>query len=220
MTPTRGRLSRLHHLNLNLLLLSQEEVREDAGEVLAALPFEDPRSKHVANVLRLHDGDCLRAGVLSRGIDDAAKIRWIWPEGYAGGWEVAESPTNVQPTKRSLPGRATKQKVLPCGLEVILKKNLTSPYGRSRVDLMLALPRPLQLQRMLPMIAQLGVGTLVLTAAAKVEKDYFGSHLIRHPEQLKELLEEGLTQVPNTPHVQGGARGTCSYNLRSIFQHP
>ena len=40
---------------------------------------------------------------------------------------------------------------------------------RPRVDLLLALPRPLQLARMLPAIAQLGVGTLVLTNAAKVE---------------------------------------------------
>ena len=40
-------------------------------------------------------------------------------------------------------------------------------------------PRPLQLERLLPAIAQMGVGTLVLTNAAKVRADYFGSHLLQ-----------------------------------------
>ena len=52
------------------------------------------------------------------------------------------------------------------------------------------------------MIASQGVGTIVLTNARKVEADYFGSHLIRRPEELREKLIEGLAQsgdvyVPN-----------------------
>ena len=49
--------------------------------------------------------------------------------------------------------------------------------------------------------SQMGVDTLVLTGAAKVEKDYFGSHLVRYPERLREALIEGLAQV------RGSAQG-------------
>ena len=41
----------------------------------------------------------------------------------------------------------------------------------------------------------MGVGTLILANAAKVEKDYWGSHLIRHPKKLEMLLRDGLAQV-------------------------
>lgn len=67
-----------------------------------------------------------------------------------------------------------------------------------RVDLALALPRPLQLQRMLPVIAQLGVGTLVLLGAAKVDRAYWGSHLLREPHTVERLLVEGLSQCGHT----------------------
>lgn len=53
----------------------------------------------------------------------------------------------------------------------------------------------LQLGRMLPMISQMGVDHLILTAADKVPKDYFGSHLFRKPEKLQDLMIEGLCQA-------------------------
>jgi hypothetical protein len=40
-----------------------------------------------------------------------------------------------------------------------------------------------------------GVDTLVLLNAAKVEKAYFGSHLLRTPAAIRAKLVEGLTQV-------------------------
>lgn len=52
------------------------------------------------------------------------------------------------------------------------------------VDLILALPRPQKLERLLPIISCLGVANLHLVSAAKVEKAYFGktSHaLLRCP---------------------------------------
>ncbi|KAG5179563.1 RNA methyltransferase-domain-containing protein [Tribonema minus] len=72
------------------------------------------------------------------------------------------------------------------------------PRNRPRVDLLLAAPRPLQLERMLPMISSLGVDSLVLINAAKVEKSYFGSHLMRKPEALRAKLVEGCTQSGST----------------------
>ena len=61
-----------------------------------------------------------------------------------------------------------------------------------RVSLLLALPRPLQLQRILPMIAQLGVERIILTNANKVPTDYFGCRVLRDP-----LLVEGLSVCGN-----------------------
>jgi RsmE family RNA methyltransferase len=63
------------------------------------------------------------------------------------------------------------------------------------VSLILALPRPLQLERILPMISQMGVDHLVLCSAQKVPKDYFGSHLFRRPNALRSRLIEGLCQA-------------------------
>jgi len=65
------------------------------------------------------------------------------------------------------------------------------------VDLILAVPRPLRLERMIPIIASLGIRRLYLIAANKVEKDYFGSHLFRRPKELNKLLLEGLSQASN-----------------------
>lgn len=45
---------------------------------------------------------------------------------------------------------------------------------RPIIDLVLAVPRPLRLERLLPIISCMGVGKLILIGAAKVEKDYFG----------------------------------------------
>jgi 16S rRNA U1498 N3-methylase RsmE len=45
---------------------------------------------------------------------------------------------------------------------------------KPRLDLTLAIPRPLRLERLLPVISCLGVDQLTLIGASKVEKDYFG----------------------------------------------
>jgi len=45
---------------------------------------------------------------------------------------------------------------------------------RPAVDLVLAVPRPLRLQRIIPIIACLGVDNLILINARKVEGDFFG----------------------------------------------
>jgi len=63
------------------------------------------------------------------------------------------------------------------------------------VDLLLAVPRPLRLERLLPVVACLGVEKLVLLDAAKVEKDYFGSHLFRRPAAVRAAFIEGLSQA-------------------------
>ena len=61
------------------------------------------------------------------------------------------------------------------------------------VDLVLAPPRPRVLKRLLPQLAALGVGRLVLVGAKKVEKDFWGATLLK-PENYRPLFVDGLMQ--------------------------
>jgi len=65
------------------------------------------------------------------------------------------------------------------------------------VDLLLALPRPKVLQRLWAQLAALGVGRIILTNAARVERDYFDTHVLT-PACYRPLLIEGLQQARDT----------------------
>jgi len=60
-------------------------------------------------------------------------------------------------------------------------------------DLVLAPPRPRVMKRLVPQLAALGVGTIVLVGAKKVEKDFWGATLLRE-ENYRPLLVDGLMQ--------------------------
>lgn len=64
-------------------------------------------------------------------------------------------------------------------------------------DLLLAMPRPKFLKRLLPQLATLGVRRLYLTSATRVERFYFDTHLLR-PEHYLPLVVEGLEQATDT----------------------
>lgn len=73
----------------------------------------------------------------------------------------------------------------------------TTTPPRPRVDLLLALPRPKVMRRLWPQLAALGIGRVMLTNAARVERNYFDTHIldedVYHP-----LLIEGLQQARDT----------------------
>lgn len=71
------------------------------------------------------------------------------------------------------------------------------PPPRPGVDLILAIPRPKQLKRVIPAVASLGVDRLVLLNAARVEKSYFDSKVLA-PGFLASLVEQGLEQARDT----------------------
>jgi len=167
---------------------------------IVTLPKNDYRTIHAAKVLGLLNGDNLRAGIVQDNdikfnstsqlsiraeyseyaglVTDEAEIQWI-PEGKI---------KKAEPTKNGDP---------PGSLQIAL--NSLTPIDttdlKPRVSLILALPRPLALARLLPMIAQMGVQDLILTQAQKVPKDYFGSHLFRKPIGIRNALIEGLCQA-------------------------
>jgi 16S rRNA (uracil1498-N3)-methyltransferase len=71
------------------------------------------------------------------------------------------------------------------------------PPARPRVDLLLAVPRPKVLRRLWAQLAALGVGRIILTNAARVERNYFDTHVLS-PAAYRPLLIEGLQQARDT----------------------
>ena len=82
--------------------------------------------------------------------------------------------------------------------ELVLRVKLDEhPPPRAGLDLVLAMPRPKQLKRVLAAAASLGLGRVVLLNAAKVEKSYFDSKVL-DPAYLSSLLRLGLEQARDT----------------------
>ncbi|HZJ55485.1 MAG TPA: 16S rRNA (uracil(1498)-N(3))-methyltransferase [Myxococcaceae bacterium] len=72
-----------------------------------------------------------------------------------------------------------------------------APPPRPGLDLVLALPRPKALRRVLAASASMGVDRLVLLAAARVEKSYFASPVLQ-PDRIRKHLLDGLEQAQDT----------------------
>ena len=80
--------------------------------------------------------------------------------------------------------------------ELVLRCDLAQPPpARPGVDLILAMPRPKALRRILPAAASLGIDRIALVNAARVEKSYFDSHVLA---QAEELFVFGLEQARDT----------------------
>lgn len=80
------------------------------------------------------------------------------------------------------------------------------------VELILALPRPIMLQRILKQAATIGVGRIHLLRSAKVEKSFFHSPALL-PEKIRERLLEGLAQAA----VDTRLPEVCIHPLFKIF---
>ena len=71
------------------------------------------------------------------------------------------------------------------------------PPPRHRFDIVLALPRPKMLRRILRQCAEFGVANLHLMNSARVEKSYWQTPLLQ-PEKLNEALLMGLERSRDT----------------------
>ena len=80
---------------------------------------------------------------------------------------------------------------------VLLPAFTDPPPARAGVDLLLAMPRPKALRRLLPALASLGVDRVVLLNAARVEKSFFGAGVLEQ-EIVDALFAEGLEQARDT----------------------
>jgi len=132
---------------------------------------------HVRTKLNGIDGQAVRAGVLDGRSTNEAKLQWL---------AAAEDGTGQEKSALSLN---------------LGSASLLEPVEvRPRVDVILVMPRPLQFARMLPMLSSLGIGTLWVTGARRVEKNYFSCHLLRAGQEasLRAALVEGLVQSGDT----------------------
>ncbi|CAK0853340.1 unnamed protein product, partial [Prorocentrum cordatum] len=208
-------------LALNRLLLERHELLPGAcGGRRAVLPLADPRASHVARVLRLQDGDTVRVGVLDGGIDDAAAVRWLWPDGreddggrWSGRASQEQRPERLR--QETLHQALELEEHLPQALELTFDEGAQNGIPPPRVDLLLASPEPARLQRLLPMLTQLGLGTVVLCTVARVgARGGLGAHWLRSSEAVRELLVPGLAQSGDVrvPRVVVGGR------LRPLLQ--
>lgn len=77
------------------------------------------------------------------------------------------------------------------------------PAPPPEIDIILALPRPIMLRRILSQVAAMGIGTLFITHANRVEKSFWDSGLFDDQGHL-EFLRQGLEQAVDTrmPRVQ------------------
>ena len=98
-----------------------------------------------------------------------------------------------------LGGDLGEGEVVTVGLgEVTLRVSLEKgPPPRSRVDLLLALPRPKILRKVLQAASSMGVGRIVLLGSYRVEKSYFSSPLLEK-SALEAELRLGLEQGRDT----------------------
>jgi len=71
------------------------------------------------------------------------------------------------------------------------------PLPAPNVELILALPRPIMLQRILKQATVLGVRRFHLIRSARVEKSFFHSPVLQ-PKKIQAFLQEGLEQAMDT----------------------
>ena len=82
-------------------------------------------------------------------------------------------------------------------LRVSIRVNHAEESLRPWADLILAPPRPRVMKRLLPQLASLGVGRIILVGARKVEKDFWGATLLKEKEY-RPLFVDGLMQAGTT----------------------
>ena len=83
--------------------------------------------------------------------------------------------------------------ILETGEVIKAKVNHTEKSIEPWIDIILAPPRPRVMKRLLPQLATMGVGRIVLVGAQKVEKDFWGATLLKE-ENYRPLLIYGLMQ--------------------------
>lgn len=131
------------------------------------LVVTDHRAKHIHTVLKCKPGDTLRIGRINGKMGQGKVISM---DNQAGNADYA----------------------------VELEVQLNSPAPPlPEVELILALPRPIMLQRIVKQATVMGVRRFHLIRSAKVEKSFFQTPVLQ-PDKIKELLLEGLTQAVDT----------------------
>lgn len=130
--------------------------------------FTGERAAHIVEVLNSEVGDTVKTGEL---------------DGKIG--------TGVVKNIESVESKDGKSYVIR--LELSHTGESLQPWA----DLILAPPRPRVFKRLLPQLAAMGVGDIVLVGAKKVEKAFWGATVLKE-ENCRPLLVDGLMQSGTT----------------------
>ena len=152
---------------MNRILFEKDEIVD--GRVM----FSDERAEHVLNVLHGAVGQTLKTGEL---------------DGLIGTSVIKE----IRDLHERAEGSAQRGSGLLAGT-VVVECTHTETAEEPWFDLVLALPRPRVMKRLLPQLTALGVGKIVLVGAEKVEKSFWGAQLLKS-EIYRPLLVDGLMQ--------------------------
>lgn len=93
-------------------------------------------------------------------------------------------------------GTASVRASHPDHLELQCQFDSSTP-PRPRIDLLMAIPRPKALKRLYPVIAAMGIDRWWLVNAARVERDYFDTHVLEE-NFIRQQLILGLEQSGHT----------------------
>ena len=189
---------------MNRILFEKGEIVDGRAE------FSDARAEHVLNVLHGEVGQMLKTGELDGlvGISVITEIRGLH--------ERAEG--SAQRGSGLLEGTVK--------VECSHTERAPEPW----FDLILAPPRPRVLKRLLPQLAALGAGKIVLVGAAKVEKAFWGAQLLKEavyrPLFVEGLMQCGTSRVPtmrcerNFRRYADGALDAEFTGCERIVAHP
>lgn len=194
---------------MNLLLVEPGELGADRRVCLAGR-----RARHLVRVLGVEPGRTLRAGVLGEGLGRAEVLAVssgprrgdgpradapTFPEGSSGPAEEERSRERTRGRAEGSPDdRVAPREVVELHLDAC-----DGPPPPPPADLILALPRPKALRRILRLLAAVGVGRVDLVNAWRVERSYFASPALE-PETIRRELVLGAEQggVPRLPELR------------------
>jgi hypothetical protein len=98
------------------LILEENELTEaPGGDLVALIDSSDRRAKHVKKIIKTAAGGTLRVGVVDRGCEEDALVDWVQGGDLRLTVPAASAATVMEPV---------------------------TEHQRSRIDLLLALPRP------------------------------------------------------------------------------
>ena len=156
---------------MNRILFEENEIVD--GRAV----FSDERAEHVLNVLHGSVGQILKTGEI---------------DGLVGTSTIVE----IRNLHERAPGSAQRGNGLWAG-EIVVECSHSEKSAEPWIDLILAPPRPRVLKRLLPQLAAMGVGKIVLVGAEKVEKAFWGAQLVKE-DVYRPLLVDGLMQCGTT----------------------
>ena len=151
---------------MNRILFEKAEITDGIAT------FGGERAEHVMNVLHGEVGQILKTGEV---------------DGLIGTSEIVEILT----TESNVGNCGGRDSSAP--IRIRARVDHTEKSIEPWIDVILAPPRPRVLKRLLPQLATMGVGRIVLVGAQKVEKDFWGATLLKE-ENCRPLLIDGLMQ--------------------------